>query len=143
LTKCTKKYIISLWFIEIITFREGRSATVIRTVLIVDDEFLLNVVRAVTTVYRPDAVIVIAKQKDYAPEIINATGRRLDRSIAELGLVLDSVDLVDIIQRRHPEARVISMTGRKRATKKRIYSVKELATKRKELLKTIREIMEK
>lgn len=115
----------------------------IRTVLIVDDEFLLNVVRAVTTVYRPDAVIVIAKQKDYAPEIINATGRRLDRSIAELGLVLDSVDLVDIIQRRHPEARVISMTGRKRATKKRIYSVKELATKRKELLKTIREIMEK
>ena len=115
----------------------------IRTVLIVDDEFLLNVVRAVTRVYRPDAVIVIAKQKDYSPEVINATGRRLDRSIAELSPSLDSVDLVDIIQRRHPDARVISMTGRKRTGKKRTYSAKEMATKRGEILKAIRGLIEK
>ena len=131
-----------MWFVEIITFwKEQRSFVMIRTVLIVDDQYLPDIARASIKVYRPDVVIVIAEHKDYPLEIIVAPSKHFNVTNTD---VVGSSKLVDLIQEDYPDARVILMCGRKKQRKPRAHKPsKDKQAKRADLLEAIKKLIER
>ncbi len=113
----------------------------IRTVLVIDDQFLVDIIRASIRVYRPDVVIVIAEHKDYPLEIISVPSKHFNLTKAD---VESGTKLVDAIQEDYPDVRVILMCGRKKTRKPRTNKPsKDKQTKRADLLEAVRRLIER